>query len=358
MPADPLLLTPGPLTTAAATREAATRDYGSRDPRFIALTASVRKDLAAMSGLGDDATCIPLQGSGTSAVEAMLGSLLPPNGTLAVVVNGAYGARIAAIARRHGRAVREIRCPETQLPDLAEIAVALDDPEVSALATVHSETTTGLVNPIDAIAERAVASGKPLFVDAMSSFGVLPVPTSATAVAASANKCLEGLPGVAFVLTRNATVAAAAGRSPSLTLDLNEQWARFERDGQWRFTPPTHVMAALAAALDGWRTEGGADARLARYQANRHLLLAGLRELGFETLLPDAICGPIIVTFLLPPELPFASFYDALYARGFAIYPGKLTEADTFRVGCIGQVYPSDMRRFVYAVGEVSGRLT
>lgn len=359
MPAVPLLLTPGPLTTAEATRAPMALDYGSRDPGFVALSDGVRHRLAALAGSSEELVAVPLQGSGTFVVEATLGTLVPSHGKVLVLVNGAYGRRMVEICRRIGRPVSALSWGEAEPVDPSAVEGALvDDPAITHVAVVYCETTTGILNPLAAIAEVVARHHRALLVDAMSAFGALPLQLADVpfdAVMASSNKCLEGVPGIGFAIVRRETLARCEGQAPSLSLDLHAQQARFAVDGQWRFTPPTHVLAALAAALDGHEAEGGVAGRGARYRESCGVLVDGLRALGFRTLLPDALQAPIIVTFLQPasPAYDFERFYEGLRSRGFAIYPGKLTEQDTFRVGCIGQVFPDDLRRFVQAVGEV-----
>ncbi len=355
---EPLLLTPGPLTTSAETRSAMARDWGSRDPAFVAMVARV---CAALQGLVADEryAAVPIQGSGTFAVEAMIGSLVPRDGKLLVCVNGAYGKRMVAIAGQLGRAVDALDHAETEPVDVGRLEARLvEDPSVTHVAVVHCETTTGLLNPIDEVARVVEAQGRALLVDAMSALGALPLRGQEIcfeAVAGSANKCLEGVPGLAFVLAKEASLGASEGCAHSVSLDLHAQWDRLRRDGQFRFTPPTHVLAALDAALVQHADEGGVAGRGARYERNRRCLVEGLRGLGLQTLLPDALQAPIIVTVLSPPDArwDFGEVYAALVDRGFAIYPGKLTETDTFRVGCIGQVYTADIERFLNALGEI-----
>jgi 2-aminoethylphosphonate-pyruvate transaminase len=290
----------------------------------------------------------------------MIGSLSRP--PLLIATNGAYGERLVEIATRLGLAHRVLRRSEVVAITPADLDEALHAwPEVRSVLVVHSETTTGLLNPVPDLAAVVAQHGKRLFVDMMSSFGAIDLPDLAAieAVAASANKCLEGAPGLAFVLARPASLRAAAGRSISLVLDLADQWARLEKDGQFRFTPPTHVLAALDAALDAHAAEGGVAGRGGRYAHNRDRLCAGLDALGFSRLLPDALQGPIIVTIREPedPRWSLPVVYDQLVAAGFAIYPGKLTSAATFRVGCIGQVFSEDLDRFLAALAAILDRL-
>jgi len=358
-----VLLTPGPLSTSRAVREAMLRDLGSRDVEFLAITARVRERLLALAGAEASHACVPLQGSGTFAVEAAIGTLVPADGQLLVASNGAYGRRMAAIAGRLGRPCSLLELPETSPVDPEAVARALAGPRPpSHLAVVHCETSTGIRNPLEAVAAVAARARVPLLVDAMSTFGALPVDarrTPFTALVASANKCLQGVPGVGFALVERTALAAARGRAPSLALDLFDQHEGFERTGQWRFTPPTHVVAALARALDELEAEGGVAARGRRYAESCRVLVAGMRKLGFETLLPDALQAPIIVTFLAPadPRFVFDAFYDGLRRRGFVIYPGKLSETPSFRIGCIGDVSSSDLERAVAAVAETLGEL-
>ena len=341
-----LLLTPGPLTTHPDVRAAMAHDHGSRDPAFVALCRRVWTGLEALApGL----RAVPVQGSGTFAVEAMLGACVPASGGVVVLVHGVYGRRAVEILTRLGRRVVALDADEGADPDLAALAGTLaGDPGLTHVFTVHSETTTGQLLPLRAISDVVAAAGRRLLVDAMSSFGAVPLDGTFDAVAASGNKCLEGVPGLAFVLVR----PDALGPGVSLSLDLREQLARLDRDGQFRFTPPTHVLAALDVALRLHTAEGGVVGRGARYRTNMRLLVAGMRARGFVAMVPDARQGPIIATFHTPawPEWSFPRFYDLLGAQGFVIYPGSLARTPSFRVGTIGQVFPADIERFLEAV--------
>ncbi len=357
-PSEPLLLTPGPLTTSRTVREAMLRDWGSRDRDFVALNAAVRRRLTALAGAEASHVTVPLQGSGTFVVEAMLGTLVPREGKLLVLVNGAYGERMLKIAACHGRASVALRTPEDvpNDPDALDRALAAD-PAVTHVAVVHCETTSGILNPLPAIAAVTARHGRRLLIDAMSAFGALPLDAREIrfeAVAASANKCLEGVPGVAFAIVEREALLAAAGNSPSLSLDLHDQYLAMEKNGQWRFTPPTHVLAAFQRALNEHEAEGGVEGRGRRYRENCRILVEGMRALGFATLLPDDLQAPIIVTFRMPadPAFRFEEFYDRLRRRGFVIYPGKLTVAPSFRIGCIGRIGAAEMRRALAAVAE------
>jgi phosphonopyruvate decarboxylase len=353
----PLLLTPGPLTTQPHVREAMLRDWGSRDAPFIALTTELRSRLLDVAKADPNAfTAIPLQGSGTFIVEAALSTLVDSQARLLVLVNGAYGERMVQIAKRLGRAVEILRWPEREPVDAQGLARTLAAaPGVTHVALVHCETTTGLLNPLAEVAAVAAEAGAALIVDAMSSFGALDIDLRslpAAAILASSNKCLEGAPGIGFAIAARGAMEGSAGVSPSLSLDLHDQWRALETNGQWRFTPPVQVVAALVEALRLLAAEGGPTARLARYQANFQTLADGMAALGYELYLDRAHQAPIIATFRPPADRPFEfeRFAAALAADGFVIYPGKLTQAETFRIGCIGAVEPGDMARLLIAV--------
>ncbi len=346
---DEFLLTPGPLTTSLSVKQAMLRDWGSRDRQFIALNARIRERLVAIAGGERTHVCVPVQGSGTFAVEATLGTLVPRDGRLLVLVNGAYGERMMKIAKYLGRPAIALSCAEDRAPDLGSLeALLAEDPAITHVAAVHCETTSGILNPIERIAEIVAKHGRGLVIDAMSAFGALPLDVRTVpcdAIVASSNKCFEGAPGMAYAILRQSVLESCEGNSHSLSLDLYDQWRAMEGNGQWRFTPPTHVLAAFDRALAEFEAEGGVAGRNARYRENCRVLVDGMRALGFETLLPDALQAPIIVTFRMPadPKFDFADFYDRLAALGYVIYPGKLTVAPTFRIGCIGQLVREDL---------------
>jgi 2-aminoethylphosphonate-pyruvate transaminase len=353
---DPILLTPGPLTTSLATKQAMLRDWGSWDSQFNAITASLCADLVAVVGGGDTHACVPLQGSGSFAVEAAIGNFVPRNGRVLVPNNGAYCARIVKICRYLGRAVVELPVPEDQPATGAMVDAALRaDPAITHVAQVHCETGAGVLNDLAGIAQACARHGKGLIVDAMSSFGALPIDAREIpfdALVAASGKCLEGVPGMGFVLARKAVLEACAGNSHSLAMDLHDQYAYLQRTTQWRFTPPTHVVAALRAAVDQFLEEGGQPARGARYAANCATLIAGMRSIGLQPFLHAEVQAPIIVTFHAPasPAYNFKTFYAKVRERGYILYPGKLTQVETFRVGCIGAIDSNEMRNVVAAV--------
>jgi len=355
----PYLLTPGPLTTSATVKAAMQRDWGSRDEAFIAMTKQVRDRLTAMANATATHVCVPLQGSGTFAVEAMLGTLVPPQGKLLVLVNGAYGRRMVDMARVMGRSVAALTWPEDRAVEPCTLQERLaDDPSVTHVAVVHCETTSGILNPLEEVAKVVASHHLPLLVDSMSAFGALALDATNVpfaGLAASANKCLEGVPGMGFVLVRRELLEKCAGNAGSLSLDLFAQWQGFENNGQWRFTPPVQVLAALAQALDEHEAEGGVAGRGTRYARNHEVLVSGMERLGFRCLLPRAAQAPIIVTFHMPtnPRFNFKEFYERLRGKGFVIYPGKLTVAESFRIGCIGRIGEEEILAALAAIDDV-----
>ena len=356
---EPYLLTPGPLTTAYSVKQAMLRDWGSWDGDFRAMTKSLCEQLVALAGDdGSTFACVPMQGSGSFSVEAMLGTFVPRDGKVLVLANGAYGLRAAETLRVMGRSYQLIDKGDYLPPRGPEVAAALEaDPGITHVIAIHCETSSGILNPIAEISEAVYAKGRKLLVDSMSAFGAVDLDVSRIryeAMVSSANKCIEGVPGFGFVIARISELEAARGNAHSLSLDLHAQWAAMVKTGQWRFTPPTHVMAAFLEALRLHAEEGGVEGRGARYARNRDVLVEAMRGLGFETLLADRWLSPIIVTFFCPADAKFNfnSFYEAMKAKGFIIYPGKLTVVESFRVGCIGRMDEHVMRRVVQAAAE------
>jgi len=355
---EPLLLTPGPLTTSNATKNALKKDWGSRDHAFINLTANVRNKLLALANAQKEHVCIPMQGSGTFAVEAMLGTLIPKDGTVLVLINGSYGERIAKILNLLGRRIKTIKFPTSEALDPVIINNSLEsDTDITDVVVVHCETTSGVLNPLDQIATIVSKNNCRLYIDAMSSFGGIPIDAKYITfhgLAASANKCLESVPGVAFVITHKAHLEKCSANSHSLSLDLYSQWKGLQQNGQWQFTPPTQIIAALDSALDQLNAEGGIGFRFARYWENCQTLISGMRKIGFKTYLPDETQAPIIVTFKMPSNknFNFEKFYNILAREGYLIYPGKLTTHNSFRIGCIGNITAQDIRNLLVIVGD------
>jgi len=355
---DPILLTPGPLTTSLPTKMAMLRDWGSWDSMFNAVTADVRRRLTDIVGAADTHVCVPMQGSGTFAVEAAVNTLVPRDGHVLVLINGAYGKRMAKLTAMMGRRLSTFETADDVPTTAADVDRLLaKDASITHVGLIHCETSTGILNPLPEIAQVVAKHQRGLIVDAMSSFGALPIDARTTpfdALIAASGKCVEGPPGMGFVFVRRDVLMRCEGRSTSLALDLHDQWTYMEKTTQWRFTPPTHVVVALQAALEQHAGEGGQPARLARYARNCEVLVKGMAEMGFRPFLDPSIQAPIIVTFHAPADTryTFREFYDRVRDKGFILYPGKLTQVETFRVGCIGAIGPDEMRHAVNAVRD------
>jgi 2-aminoethylphosphonate-pyruvate transaminase len=355
---DPILLTPGPLTTSLATKSAMLRDWGSWDASFNAVTARIRERLTRIVHAADTHVCVPMQGSGTFSVEAAVNTLVPRDGHVLLLINGAYGKRMARMTEMMGRRVSTFETADDVPITAGDVARLLDtDGSITHVGLIHCETSTGILNPLPEIAEVVAGRNKSLIVDAMSSFGAIAIDARKTpfdALVAASGKCVEGPPGMGFVFARRSVLERRAGNSTSLALDLHDQWTYMEKTTQWRYTPPTHVVVALDAALAQYEAQGGQPARLARYTANYETLVSGMTELGLRAFLEPKVQAPIIVTFHAPadPHYAFKDFYERVRDKGFILYPGKLTQVETFRVGCIGAIGPDEMRLAVNAVRD------
>ncbi len=356
---DPILLTPGPLTTTLRTKEAQLRDYGSRDIAFIDMTAGLVSQLNDIVHGGDDHVCVLMQGSGTFSVEAALGTLIPKHGHALICINGEYGKRIAKICEILQRKHRILQTAEDE-PTTAKIVddALTADASLTHVSIVHCETSTGILNPLEEISAVVARHKRGLFIDAMSSFGALDIDARKIrfdGVVAASGKCLESVPGMGFAILRKAALEQCKGNCHSLSLDLYDQWQAYQRTKQWRFTPPTTVVAALAEALKQFQEQGGVAGRGARYRKNCATLIDGMEKLGFVSFLPRAIQAPIITTWHAPADAKydFNVFYDKVRARGFTLYPGKLTQVETFRVGCIGAIGEAEMKQAVAAIAAI-----
>jgi 2-aminoethylphosphonate-pyruvate transaminase len=363
MDRDAILLTPGPLTTTLRTKLAMLKDWGSWDTDFKQLTATVRERLLDIVHGGAAHAVVPLQGSGTFSVEAAIATLVPRHGHVLVPDNGAYCKRAARLAQMLGRRVTTSPGAEDMPIGAAAVEAALQaDASITHVVLVHCETGTGILNPLSDVAAVCERHRRGLIVDAMSSFAALPIDARRIrfdALVAASGKCLEGVPGMGFVIVREDVLEACAGHSQSLAMDLHDQFVTMQRTGQWRFTPPTHVVAALSEAIAQFVEEGGQPARLARYTDNCRTLVDGMAGLGFEPYLQPEVQAPIIVTFRAPAHASYAfdRFYAAVKARGFILYPGKLTEVETFRIGCIGAIGRREMRQAVDAVAQAMAEM-
>ncbi|MFM9799911.1 2-aminoethylphosphonate--pyruvate transaminase [Aeromonas dhakensis] len=360
---DYLLLTPGPLSTTATVRAAMLQDSCTWDADYNqGVVEPIRRELVRLATgpeYESDYSAVLLQGSGSYVVESVLGSAIGVDECLLIINNGAYGARMGEMARCLGLRHHELDCGETTHPEPAAIGAMLArHPEITHLAMVHCETTTGMLNPLDEVAALCQRRGIRLIVDAMSSFGGIPIDMGRLGIEfliSSANKCIQGVPGFGFVIARRAALTACAGRARSVSLDLHAQWQTMEQQrGKWRFTSPTHTVLAFAQALRELDEEGGIEARHQRYSENQRTLVAGMAELGFAPLLPEEWQSPIITAFYSPahPDYCFADFYQRLKGQGFVIYPGKVSQADCFRIGNIGDVTPERVRCLLAAMAS------
>lgn len=355
-----LLFTPGPLTTSLAVKEAMLDDWGSRDGEFIAMVREIRERLVALAGAaGAPYEAVPMQGSGTFGIESVIGSAVPKDGALMVLVNGAYGRRMVKMAEVLGIDCVPVVAPENtpvSAPAAREALAA--NPGVTHVAAVHCETTTGILNPVDEIGREVAAAGRRFIVDAMSSFGAVEIDAPEWRIdflISSSNKCIQGAPGFSFAVARREALEECRGRARSLSLDLYEQWSGLERDGQFRFTPPTHVLAAFRKAFGELEAEGGVAARGRRYAANHAVLMEGMERLGLRPYLRPEHRSAIITSFHYPddPRFDFETFYRLLSGRGFVIYPGKLSQAACFRIGTIGDLHPPDFVALLRAIEAV-----
>jgi 2-aminoethylphosphonate-pyruvate transaminase len=370
---DKLLFTPGPLTTSLSVKQAMLHDAGSWHYEFNELVASIRERLLALAGVSrpEGWEAILLQGSGTYGVESVFQTCVPRGGKVAVLSNGAYGNRIAQMLAHASIAHAVLKTAEDQPADASALEQLLSaDQGITHVAVVHCETTTGILNPIEAVGKVARAHRKVFVVDAMSSFGGIPINLENCGIdflISSPNKCLESVPGFCFILCRRQKLVGCEGQARSLSLDLCEQLKGFERNGQFRYTPPTHAILACDQALKELEAEGGLAARGARYQANHQALCQGMAAFGLRPYLKPSVQSFIITAFPFPePErtyrsdgtnpagkFSFEAFYRGLSERGFIIYPGKLTQIDTFRIGTIGRIFPADIEQLVHAIGDV-----
>lgn len=353
------LLTPGPLTTTRTVKEQMLFDHCTWDDDYKAITQDIRKQLVELAQCSPETyTAVLMQGSGTFGVESVITSVVGEGEKVLLCTNGAYGDRQVKICEHAGVAYRQYAEPYNRIPDAAKVeAILEEDPTITHVSMIHSETTSGLLNDIKAVAKVVKAHGKTFIVDAMSSFGGVDIPVEAWGIdflVSSANKCIQGVPGFSFIIANKAALEASKGKARSLSLDLYDQWRGLEDgDGKWRYTSPTHVVLAFHQALSEMKAEGGLKARAGRYALNNQLLIARMKALGFSTYLADHQ-GPIITTFLYPEgvSFDFADMYAFIKARGYAIYPGKLTDEETFRLGNIGEIYVADIERVTELFAE------
>lgn len=358
---DKPLFTPGPLTTSRSVKEAMLRDLGSRDDEFINIIRRIRDQLLSVAGVSQQAgyECVLMQGSGTYTIESVISSVIPPGRQLFAIVNGAYGERIANIANRYGIETVLLRTDEDKLPEISEIdRILAKSPEIHMTAVVHCETTSGIINPVQPIGDIVRKHRGLYLVDSMSAFGAVPIDLPACSIdflVSSANKCIEGVPGFAFAICQREALLAAEGLARTVSLDLLAQWQALESNGQFRFTPPTHALLAFERAMIELEAEGGVVGRARRYRENYETLKHGMSEMGFWAYVPERLRGNIITSYRYPadPRFDFSEFYNRLNEKGFVIYPGKVSDADCFRIGTIGRLFPTDVTALLSAIRDV-----
>ncbi|RKD88250.1 2-aminoethylphosphonate--pyruvate transaminase [Mangrovibacterium diazotrophicum] len=357
-----LLLTPGPLSTSKTVKAVMLRDWCTWDDDYNHnIVQEIRGRLVQLASRNpENYTSVLMQGSGSFGVESVIGSAVPADGKLLVIANGAYGTRMVQIAQALKINHLVYALSEVNPPEIGELKRMLDEnPDITHLAVVHCETTTGILNPVREVLAEAKSRNIVCILDAMSSFGGIPLDMrdwGADFLISSPNKCIQGVPGFSFIIADKHELAKCEGQARSLSLDLYDQWNTMENGGgKWRFTSPTHVVRAFLQALLELEQEGGVEKRFERYCTNQKTLVSGMRSIGFETLLPDELHSPIITSFRSPSseKYVFKELYDRLKEKGFVIYPGKVTQGDTFRIGNIGEVYPSDMEMLVQTIGQV-----
>ena len=353
------LLTPGPLTTTETVRKEMMFDHCTWDDDYKVITLNIRKKLLELAHVSeDDYTVVLMQGSGTFGVESVLTSVIGDGEKLLIITNGAYGERMEDIAEHAGISYTSYHQVYYKVPDAEKVREILEqDPSVTHVAMVHGETTSGILNDIEAVGKVVKEKGLTFIVDAMSSFGGVDIPVREWGIdfiVSSANKCIQGVPGFSFVIANKEKLLESKGKARSLSLDLYDQWKTMDKDGKWRFTSPTHVVLAFAKALEEMEEEGGIEARSKRYYDNNRLLIQRMKELGIKTYIDEEYQGPIITTFLYPENhtFSFAEMYAYIKERGYAIYPGKVTEADTFRIGNIGEIYQEDIEKVSAIIKE------
>ncbi len=356
-----LLLTPGPLSTSKSVRAAMLRDWCTWDDDYnLGVVQDIRSRLVRLAaGESDQFTAVLMQGSGSFGVEACLGTAVPPEGKLLIIANGAYGMRMVRFMEVMKRPYVLLRAAETEQPDLSRIEEILrSDDAVTHVAMVYCETTTGILNPVKEVCALAKKYEKITIIDAMSAFGGIPMDMEklpADYLISSSNKCIQGVPGFSFILARRTLLEQCEGNAHSHSLDAYDQWKTMDGSGKWRFTSPTHTVRAFQQALAELEEEGGVEARYQRYKENQRILREGMERLGYHTLLPEELQSPIITSFLYPDEeFDFKTFYTAMKEKGFVLYPGKVSDADTFRIGNIGEIYREDIEKLLKAIEEVT----
>jgi len=351
-----LLFTPGPLNTSDITKKTTLTDLGSRDIDFIRINKLLFSNILKLSFANKGYVCLPIQGSGTFCLEAIFETLLSNKSKILILTNGTYGNRLINICKKNRKKFLVLKFSENEVISIDKTEKILSkNKSISHLALIHCETSSGILNPLNEIALLCKKYKTKLIVDAMSSFGGINIniqKNNIDALISSANKCLEGIPGFSFSIIKKNSLLQSKGNANSLTLDLFDQWTGFLKNNQWRFTPPTHSIIALSSALEQLKKEGGVNSRNKRYKNNYLTLINGMKKMGFKCYLDENLHSPIIVSFQMPknPKFNFNFFYNNLSKLGFVIYPGSITNQETFRIGCIGNIYPKHIKMLLKAI--------
>jgi 2-aminoethylphosphonate-pyruvate transaminase len=358
---DNKLFTPGPLNTKLSVKEAMLHDMGSRDKEFLKVVREIREDLLILADVTAEEgyDVVLMQGSGTYGVESVISTAIPADGHLLLITNGAYGDRIGEMAKVYGIKTTTLSYKENIVPPAQDVEEVLKtDNSITHVAIIHCETTTGIFNDIESIGHLTHLYNKIYIVDAMSSFGAVPINFKGFDIdflISSSNKCIEGVPGFSFVIFRVSALEGCKENARTVSLDLYSQWAYMKNSNSFRYTPPIQTLLAFHKALETLKNEGGIAVRSERYQQNYHLLIEGTEALGLRTYLDKRDQGYIITSFLFPkhPNFDFTQFYEKLHERGQVIYQGKLSDTNCFRIGNIGQLFSEDIANLISAIEDV-----
>lgn len=349
-----ILFTPGPLNTSEGTKGAMQIDLGTRDREFADVVMDVQKRILTLGHASASTyACVLLQGSGTYGVESVLLSAVGKQDKLLILANGSYGQRMGQIAEKANLSY-ELH-DFSMIEDLKKEAIEplIADTSFTHVAFIHDETTAGVLNDITMICQLCHQYKKSIIVDAMSSFGGIPIHMDELQMdylITSSNKCMHGVPGIAVIIAKHTALETCKGKCPSLSLDLYEQYKTMNGTGSFRFTSPTHVILALHQAIQELVAFGGVVARYERYKALNTRIRKFMRELGFETLVDEAIQAPVITTFLVPANFDFQDFYDVMKKEDLLLYSGKLPQYDAFRIGNIGEIRDEDIDKLEYHI--------
>ena len=348
-----ILLNPGPATTTDSVKNAmVVEDICPREKDFGQLLDRIKDDLVRVVHGENDYLATLFTASGTGGLEAAITSAVPKGKKLLVVDNGAYGARMANIAKTFGIEVVHYKLEYGDYPDLAAIDDLLrKNPETSHLALVHHETTTGMLNPVQEICDLSRRYNVEVIVDCMSSYAGIPIDIKkwdTGFLISSSNKCIQGMPGLVFVIFKKSLLPAIQNQKRSFYFDLYSQYTGFQKTGQMQYTPPVQVAYALRQAIDEYFAEGEMN-RWKRYRESWETLCSGLKQLGFQFLLPRQYESQILLAIIEPnhPAYNFDSMHDYLYQRGFTVYPGKGAKEATFRLSILGDLSKTDIEAFL-----------